>query len=69
MDGLKSMSRSCFDADALMHELYNKSWLGRFTLQQVEKKEQVERMVVNEEIARVAGLVAAQNIALDSDGE
>ena len=40
MDGLKSMSRSCFDADALMHELYNKSWLGRFTLQQVEKKEQ-----------------------------
>ena len=59
MDGLKSMSRSCFDADALMHELYNKSWLGRFTLQQVEKKEQVERMVVNEEIARVAERKAA----------
>jgi hypothetical protein len=35
------MSRAQFEADVLIAELYNKAWLGSFSLKGVEKSEQV----------------------------
>ena len=63
METMKSMCRGWHDADVLVQQLYSKAWLGHFSLHSMEKKEQVHRLGVLEEVARRAEKHAARQAA------
>ena len=53
-DGLRELSRATYDADQLVHELYNKQWIGHFSLHAVQRMEAVHRVDVMADMARRA---------------
>jgi hypothetical protein len=54
IESLRAVAKTIFDADRLVHELYNKAWLGKFRQRDMMRSEEIHRTAASAEAARRA---------------